>query len=191
MTRALSALLLLALLGAAVPGDRGTLTFFAERFYRGANKAFVDDQGDIRLGFAPRSIRAEGRWLVCSDTGFRGRCVELDSDYPVDAGIGISFNIRSLKGLAAGSGAGHPAPGVMPGGPSLIGAAAQFFAKPTYGKERALACPGGGGSMDCARETAADLCRRAGYREVRHFSLQTERGLNYLADVLCVKGSLQ
>ncbi len=174
------------LLAAAAPQD-ATLMLFAEHFYRGKSVSFAADEGDIRPGFAPASIKASGRWLVCSEPRFKGRCVELDKDYPVEAALGISFNIRSLRALQPGAGAALPPPGTTPGGPSLAGNLSRFFAAPTYGSERTLACPDGAPGMACAKKTAEDLCRRAGYRAAEHFILQSERGLYYLADVLCTK----
>jgi hypothetical protein len=141
----------------------------------------------VRPAFAPRSLRTDGRWRVCSEPRFKGRCIEIDGAFPVETGLGIDFNIRSLQAIAAGTGAGHPAPDVAPGGASLAGLASRFFPAPVFGRERVLACPDGAPATGCARETAANLCRRAGYREARHFVLQAERGLYYLADVLCIR----
>ena len=163
------------------------LTLFAEHFYRGKSVRYTVDEGDIRPGFAPASVKAVGRWLVCSEPRFKGRCVEVDKDFPVEAALGINFNIRSLRALQPGSGAALPPPGAKPGGPSLAGSSSQFFAEPRYGSERALACPDGAPGLACAKRTAEDLCRRAGYRAAAHFTLQRERGLYYLADVLCIK----
>ncbi len=182
--------LALALGAAADPAPQSltpTLTVFAEHFYRGKAIAFGQDEGDIRLEFPPGSVKAQGRWLVCSEPRFKGRCIELENDYPVEASLGLNFRVRSLRGVQLGAGAGRPAPGMVPGGPSLAGSSARFFASPNYGSERALACPDGAASMSCAKRTAEDLCRRAGYRAAEHFTLQSERGLYYLADVLCTK----
>jgi hypothetical protein len=89
--------------------------------------------------------------------------------------------------LQPGGGAALPPPGATPGGPSLSGNLSRFFAAPTYGTERVLACPDGAPGAACAKKTAEDMCRRAGYRAADHFILQRERGLYYLADVLCTK----
>ena len=182
----LAALLLAAATVAATPTG-GSLTLYAEPFYRGNTASFVDDQGDIRLDFRPGSVKAKGRWLACSEPRFKGRCIELENDYPVNAALGINFNIRSLRGLNGGGGAALPPPGMVPGGPSLAGTNARFYPAPTYGSERALACPNGAPDAKCAKRTAEELCRRASYRAATHFTLQSERGLYYLADVLCTK----
>lgn len=182
-------MMLVALLLAAATSDvaptGGSLALFAEPFYRGNTARYSEDQGDIRLDFRPRSVKAKGRWLACSEPRFKGRCVELESNYPVDAALGMSFNIRSLRELTAGGGAALPPPGMAPGGQSLTGANARFYPAPAYGSERALACPNGAPDIKCAKRTAEDLCRRASYRKAEHFALQGERGLYYLADVLC------
>lgn len=183
------------LMGAAIimaaapvpPVGPDALTLFSDRFFRGDTLVYKQDEGDIRPAFTPRSLRGVGRWLVCSEPRFRGRCIEIAGDFPVDTGLGMNFNIRSLRAMAAGSGAGHPPPDVPPGGASLSGMSSRFFPAPAFGGERALACPDGAPGMRCARETAEDMCRRAGYREAKHFVLQAERGLYYLADVLCIR----
>ncbi len=172
---------------AAATPPAASLTLFAEHFYRGKSTSYSVDEGDIRLGFPPASVKISGRWLVCSEPRFKGRCVELDKDYPVEAALGLNFNIRSLRVLQPGTGAALPPPGTTPGGPSLAGSLSRFFAAPSYGSERTLACPDGAPGMACAKKTAEDLCRRAGYRAAEHFILQSERGLYYLADVLCTK----
>lgn len=178
--------LLIVAATAGAPGG-GSLTLYGEPFYRGKTASYSEDQGDIRPDFRLGSVKAKGRWLVCSEPRFKGRCIELENDYPVDAALGMSFNIRSLRALNAGGGAALPPPGMAPGGPSLNGINARFYAAPTYGSERALACPNGAPDAKCAKRTAEDLCRRASYRAAEHFTLQSERGLYYLADVLCTK----
>ncbi len=169
------------------PAAQAALTLFSDRFYRGETLVFRADEGDIRPAFAPRSVRSVGRWLVCSEPRFRGRCIEIAGDYPIDTALGVNFNIRSLRAMVAGTGAGHPPPNVPPDGASLTGLSSRYFPAPAFGRERLLACPDGAPGMGCAKDTAQDLCRRAGYREAKHFVLQAERGLYYLADVLCVR----
>lgn len=181
------ALLLAVVQPAARPASPPTLTLFAQPFYRGNSVTYTMDEGDVRPGFGPHSVKAVGRWLVCSEPRFKGRCIELAADYPVDAALGLNFNIRSVRGLQAGSGAAMPPPGVAPGGPSLAGTNARFFAAPRFDGERALACPTGAPEVRCAKRTAEDLCRRAGYRNATNFILESERGLYYLADLLCTR----
>lgn len=183
--RAIAIATLGAVLGGAAPPP--ALTFFSDRFYRGQAKVYTLDEGDIRTAFEPRSVRSQGRWLVCSEPRFKGRCVEIDRDFPIDTGMGLNFNIRSLRPMAEGTGAARPPPDVPPGGASLAGVSSRFFPAPAFGTERTLACPSGAPSKSCAKATAEDVCRRAGYREAQHFVLQSVRGLYYLADLLCVR----
>lgn len=181
------AVLMLAAATVAPPKPPPTLTLFAQPFFRGNSVTYAMDEGDVRPGFTPHSVKAGCRWLVCSEPRFKGRCIELAADYPVDAALGLNFNIRSVRGLQPGSGAAMPPPGVAPEGPSLAGSSARFFAAPRFGGERALACPNGAPEVRCARRTAEDLCRRAGYRKATNFILESERGLYYLADLLCTR----
>jgi hypothetical protein len=135
----------------------------------------------------PESLRISGRWEVCNDEDFKGRCIEIDRDYAVDASLGGGFTVRSLRQLLPGGGAGKPTAGVIPGGPNLSGVGSRYWAAPTYGTERVLACPSGKPSLNCAHDTAEDLCRRAGYRVVRYWQLQTIENRVYLADILCTR----
>ena len=194
-----SALLPAEAAAAAAPGASGSLTLFSERFYHGRSVTLRQDDADARADFAPRSFRVEGRWQVCSEPGYRGRCVDLERDYPLDAELGLNFAIRSLRSTALGNTAaaaaqddGYPSANVLPGGASLTGLASRYFPAPTYGRDRALACPAGKlrkntAGKNCARHSAEDLCRRIGYRHAASYLLQTERGRIYLADVLCTR----
>ena len=165
------------------------LAFHPERFYRGTPETVTSDRPDMTLPFPPASLRVSGRWQACSEPHYRGRCIDLVRDHPVEAGLGQGFAVRSVRLLPEGSGAGDPAPGVLPGGPSLAGMRTRYFPRPLYGTERVLACPAktDDGGMGCARETAEDLCRRAGYRKLEHLALEDVGGRMFLSDVLCSK----
>ncbi len=164
------------------------LKLYPDRFFHGEPQVWQAETADTKSKAVPGSIKAEGRWLVCSEKQFQGNCTELEGDYPVDAGLGLHFTVRSLRALPAGDGAGRVAQGVQPGGASLTGVASRYWPAPTYGSERVLACPKGAPSPNCAHDSAEDLCRRAGYRQAKHWQLQDEGGRLYLADVLCVTG---
>ena len=175
-------------LAAATPVDTAPhLLLFAERFYRGAVQRFAADTPQLPHVITPQSVRISGRWEVCSESQYRGRCLEIDRDYPVTGGIDAGFKVQSLRRLAAGAGAGKPVAGMVPGGTSIVGVASRYWPAPTYGNERVLACPGGKSSLNCAHDTAEDLCRRAGYRTVRYWQLQTVGVRTYLADILCTR----
>lgn len=180
-----SALMLAAPAAATPPAPQ--ISLFPERFYRGAIQTFTADQPQIEPALEPQSVKIIGRWEICSDADFKGNCIEVDRDYAVAAGLDGGFKLRSLRQLVAGAGATRPAAGVMPGGPSLTGVASRYWPEPTYGNERVLACAAGKSNLNCAHDTAEDLCRRAGFRQVRYWQLQTIAGRAYLADVLCVR----
>lgn len=179
---------LVLLLAAAVPAQ---LTLFPERFYRGAARVFTGDQRQISPAITPQSLSITGRWELCSGNDFQGRCIEIDRDYPVEAGLGDGFTVRSARQLVPGQGAGKPTAGVQPGGTSVAGVASRYWPAPTYGSERILACPTGKASFNCAHDTAEDMCRRAGFRVVRYWQLQTVEGRVYLADILCTRSDDQ
>ena len=163
------------------------LALFPDRFYRGAVQTFTTDAARLEAPIVPQSLRIAGRWEVCTEPGFKGHCIELDRDYAVEAGLGDGFIVRSLRQLAPGLGAGKPTAGVVPGGPSLGGVASRYWSAPTYGSERVLACPTGKTSLNCAHDTAEEVCRRAGFRVVRFWQLQMVEGRAYLSDILCTR----
>ena len=183
------------LLPAATPPSQ--LTLFTDRFYRGPARTFTADQRRIDPAIEPQSLTITGRWLVCDEADFAGKCLEADRDYPVAAGLGPGFRVRSVRRLDPGEGAGEPAAGVVPGGASLTGMASRYWAAPTYGSARVRACPEGKSSpnampsLDCAHDTAEALCRRAGYRSVRYWQLQTVGTQAYLSDILCIRSEIK
>lgn len=191
MQASASAILLLGVVlgGAANPAAPAPaqLTLFADRFYRGAAQRFSSDVVRLAVPVVPRSLRIDGRWQLCSEANFEGRCVEIDRDYAVEAALGMGFAVQSLRRLKPGAGAGTPAAGVAPGGASSTGIASRYWPAPTYGGERVLACPGGKPSLNCAHDSAEAMCRRAGYRVVRYWQIEAVAGRVYLADILCTR----
>lgn len=169
----------------AVPVAAPQISLFPDRFFRGTVQKFTTDQPLIEPPLEPESVKITGRWEICPEAGFKGDCIEVDRDYAVAAGLDGGFRLRSLRQLSAGAGAANPAAGVVPEGPNLEGVTSRYWSKPTYGKERVLACPDAKPSLNCAHDTAENLCRRAGFRQVRYWQLQTIAGRAYLADVLC------
>ncbi|KAB7647878.1 hypothetical protein [Polymorphobacter fuscus] len=177
----------LALLLAAATPAPPAVSLYGDRFYRGPADVFTTDQPRLPRAIAPESLKIVGRWELCADRDYKGQCMEIDRDYPVAAGLGQGFSVRSLRQLATGDGVARPTPSVTPGGPSLGGVASRYWAAPTYGNERVLACPRGKANLNCAHDTAEELCRRAGYRVVRYWQLQTVDARVYLADILCTR----
>nr|WP_314436597.1 beta/gamma crystallin-related protein [uncultured Brevundimonas sp.] len=62
---------------------RTAITVYDNANFRGSSREFVDE--DTNLGRTPFndrivSIRVQGRWEVCTDANFRGRCRVIDRD---------------------------------------------------------------------------------------------------------------
>ena len=78
------------------------VTFYeGEGFQGGAFRADTTIPNFAPLGFNDRAASAiveRGRWEVCEDSGFRGRCVILRSgNYPSLAGFGMNNRISSVR----------------------------------------------------------------------------------------------
>ncbi len=189
------ACLCLAALTAAAPPvpisspPKPSLSLYPERFYRGPPMLLTSPIDRIAMEEVPRSIKTVGRWQICSQPQLRGDCIEVEGNYPVEAGLGVKFAVLSARPVGVGIGAGVTAPGTMPGGVTLGGIASRYWPAPTYGEERVVACPDTKASNNCAHDSAEDLCRRAGYRRAEHWQLENIGGRLMLADVLCVKGA--
>jgi hypothetical protein len=182
-------LVLLALAATSDAPQAPNLTLFSDRFYRGSTQVFSSDAPQLPEPITPQSLTLKGRWEICSEGDFKGRCMEIDRDYPVAAGLGASFTVQSLRQIASGQGASIPAASVTPGGTSIPGVASRYWPAPTYGRERILACPSGKSNLNCAHDTAEDMCRRAGYHTVRYWQLQAVDTQVYLADILCTRSN--
>jgi hypothetical protein len=69
--------------------------------------------------------------------------------------------------------------------------AAEFFAMPADRSERLQACRSSETpDPDCARETAEQFCRGAGYSYVGNLAMETVGGRVFLADVLCKRSAV-
>jgi hypothetical protein len=84
--------------------ERGAAVLFAQRSWRGAALRIegpTPNLGDSGLNDRVRSIqldRRSGPWLVCSDAGYRGRCVTIRDSVADTRGLGID-GISSLRPL--------------------------------------------------------------------------------------------
>jgi hypothetical protein len=78
---------------------RSSITVYTDSNYRGASREFTSE--DRNLGNTPfndriSSIRVQGRWEVCTDAQFGGRCRIIDSDQRNLSG-GFNDNISSVR----------------------------------------------------------------------------------------------
>ncbi|HEX5379754.1 MAG TPA: beta/gamma crystallin-related protein [Phenylobacterium sp.] len=60
--------------------------------------AFGDNLARSNFNDIAQSARFEGRWRVCEDAGFRGRCLDLEGEVPDLAQAGMNLKISSLQG---------------------------------------------------------------------------------------------
>lgn len=82
--------------------QRGAVTFYEHEEFNGRWLAVDDATDDLaRSGFADRAssvIVGSGRWQLCDDRGFRGRCVTLaPGRYPSLARLGLDDRVASLR----------------------------------------------------------------------------------------------
>lgn len=79
--------------------NRSSMTVYENSNFRGASREFTSE--DRNLGRTPfndriSSIRVQGRWEVCTDAEFRGRCRIIDGDVRNLSG-GFNDSISSLR----------------------------------------------------------------------------------------------
>ncbi|WP_333586347.1 beta/gamma crystallin-related protein [Phenylobacterium sp.] len=89
------------------------------------------------------SGRFQGRWRICEDSDYRGRCQDVNGDVPNMNTLGMGERITSLQAYAGGGGFGPPPSGGgwRPGGGGWSGpnqyrptegVRSVFFPYPTY-----------------------------------------------------------
>lgn len=160
-------------------GQTGEAIIFRDANFSGPSLHLTRDQPDLRLAWQVRSIRVmRGEWQLCTGRNHSGLCTTARADM---SNIPVQFRfVRSVRVM------GWSPPGGGGGGRSLRGMAAEFFPEPMrYG--RRIECPGGQSTAACAKRTADDFCRAAGWNGSRNQMLQTVGRRNYIADVLCVR----
>jgi len=87
------------------PGDggwngRNAITVYEDSDYRGRSMVFNGEVANLeRTGMNDRisSIRARGRWEVCTDAYFRGSCRVIDGDERNFGSSGFNDRISSLR----------------------------------------------------------------------------------------------
>ena len=83
---------------------RSSIVVYENSNFRGASREFTSE--DRNLGRTPfndriSSMRVQGRWEVCTDAEFRGRCRIVDGDVRYLDG-GFNDNISSLRPVEGG-----------------------------------------------------------------------------------------
>lgn len=83
---------------------RSSITVYENSNFRGASREFIGE--DRNLGRTPfndriSSVRVEGRWEVCTDAEFRGRCRIVEGDIRNLNG-GFNDSISSMRPVRGG-----------------------------------------------------------------------------------------
>jgi hypothetical protein len=65
--------------------------------------AYADNLAGMGFNDIAQSARFEGRWRVCEDSGFRGKCQDLSGEAPDLAAMGMAQKISSLQGYFEGA----------------------------------------------------------------------------------------
>ena len=101
--------------GGGYPG-RASITLYDGPGFTGRARTFDSDFSNLPREFndTAGSARVDGRWTVCVDSDYRGRCVVLDRNIRDLRSIGMDRTISSLR---SGGGGGYPGGGGgYPGG---------------------------------------------------------------------------
>lgn len=168
------------------PGEqRAEATIYRDSSYRGPAVSVERAHGDLRLAWGVRSIRVRsGTWQLCPEANYRGNCITVDRDTP-DLGfrLGLMRRLQSMRPL--GGGGGEDVPGDYR---SLRGMASEFYPAPSVrGEGRVLGCRRGSATAACAKQSADQFCRQAGWNGSARQALETVGRRVYLADTLCVR----
>lgn len=168
-------------------GQRAEATIYRDSNYRGPAVAVERDQPDLRLAWGVRSIRVRsGTWQLCPEANYRGNCITVDRDTP-DLGLrlGLMRRLQSMRPFGGNGGGGGQAPGDFR---SLRGMASEFYPAPSIrGEGRVLGCRRGSATAACAKQSADQFCRQAGWNGSARQALETVGQRVYLADTLCVR----
>lgn len=107
-------------------GGRARLTIFEGPNFTGRSFTIDSDATNFNRDVNDRaqSVRVEGRWTVCADSDFRGRCVTLDRDVRDLRSIYMDRVISSARleydGGWSGGGGGRPGGGGWGGGRPVL-----------------------------------------------------------------------
>lgn len=167
------------------PRGGGEATIYREVGFQGPAVFINRANPNLGLAWPVRSIRVRsGQWQLCSRTNYRGRCAMVSAD---DADLrgqtGFFEQVQSMRPMGGAS--PLPPTPTVPEGLSLRGMSAEFFPAPGVRGVRIASCPTGGGTANCAKQTAERFCKSRGWNYARSASQETVGRVTYLADVLC------
>lgn len=155
--------------------------------------AYSADLATLNFNDLAQSARFQGRWRICQDSEFRGRCQEVGGDAPDLSKLGMSLRVSSLQAYEERVWEGGPrwrpeAP--WPGPPSarpLQGATGVIFPYPMVA----------GWNIAASGAAAIAFCRSVGLEGAAYYdaSQRAPRAIDYagryvgetpvLRDVLC------
>jgi hypothetical protein len=87
------------------PAREPIATLYEAPGYQGRRTDIYASSGNLAaLNFndQARSGRFQGGWRICEDSGFHGRCLDVQADNPDFAQIGMSAKISSLQAYVEG-----------------------------------------------------------------------------------------
>lgn len=187
--------------GAAGQDERAVrpieVTVYRDMAYNGPAASIDEAESDLNLAWPVNSIRVRGgRWEMCEQTRFRGRCQTVDRDTAMLGSILRGITIRSIRpvydgagGGGWGSGGGNWTPDPVANNQTLQGQFAQFHTQPQINGRRIRACATGVATANCTSRTADQFCRANGWNGSARAHMETIGREAYLADVLCVRSN--
>lgn len=105
---------------AAQPSGRERITLYEGPNFTGRSVTYDHDISNLPREFQDRaiSVRIVGSWRLCSDSDYRGRCVDIDRDIADLGRLDMDLTISSMRntGPVGGGGGGRPGGGYPPGG---------------------------------------------------------------------------
>ena len=86
----------------ATPGNAADIVLYASRDYLGPSHVVDRPRADLRVeslqAEATSAVIASGRWELCEDAEFRGRCVTLGpGKYPSLGDFGLKYGAASVR----------------------------------------------------------------------------------------------
>lgn len=202
LTMAALAAMTLATAASAQPygGRGGSATLYEFPNFQGRQFTVTSETTNLPRQFndLARSARFDGRWTVCENADFGGRCVELSGAVPELNSVGLAERISSLRPAGRDGGWGRPDDdwdrpgggwGGRLGGRGIDGARSVFYPYPTIR----------GSDIAAGSTSANEFCRRNGHGGAAHYdsSERAPRAVDHngrpigpspvLRDLLCRK----